>query len=72
MKEPVQQQIEGNWNQFKGKIKEAWGVLTDDELDRYEGKKDQLVGRIQEETGEAREAVRKRIDEMAREAEYQV
>jgi len=71
-KSPTRQQAEGNWKQFKGKVKEAWGVLTDDDLDRYEGRKDQLVGRIQEATGEAREAVRERIDKIARETRYRV
>ena len=40
--------IEGNWKQFKGKVKEQWGKLTDDHLDRIEGKRDQLSGKIQE------------------------
>jgi uncharacterized protein YjbJ (UPF0337 family) len=39
-------QIEGNWNEIKGKIKEKWGDLTDDDLDRIEGETDQLVGAI--------------------------
>lgn len=72
MKSPTQQQLAGNWKQFKGKVKEAWGNLTDDDLDRYEGRRDQLVGHIQEETGEAREAIRDRIDGIAREAKYNV
>lgn len=40
--------IEGNWKQFKGKIKEQWGRLTDDDLDRIAGNREQLEGRIQE------------------------
>ena len=40
--------IEGNWKQFKGKIKETWGDLTDDELDQIAGKRDVLLGKIQE------------------------
>ena len=40
--------IEGNWKQAKGKIKEQWGKLTDDHLDKISGKRDQLVGRVQE------------------------
>jgi len=36
--------ISGQWKQMKGKVKENWGVLTDDELDRIAGKRDQLIG----------------------------
>lgn len=72
MDTPRQQKSEGNWKQFKGKIREAWGVLTDDELDRYEGKREQLEGHIQEKTGEAREDVRARIDRLARDTRYRV
>ena len=39
--------IEGNWKQAKGKIKEKWGQLTDDDLNQVNGKRDQLEGRIQ-------------------------
>ena len=42
-------QIAGNWKQFKGTVKEKWGKLTDDDLEVIEGKKDQLVGRLQGE-----------------------
>lgn len=38
----------GNWKQFKGKMKEKWGKLTDDDMQVIEGKRDQLVGKIQE------------------------
>ena len=72
MDDPKQQQAEGSWKHFKGKVKEAWGVLTDDDVDRYEGKRDQLEGRIQERTGESRENVRKKIDEIAGEAKYKI
>ena len=55
--------IEGNWKQIKGKAKEAWGNLTDDDLDRIAGKRDQLVGRIQESYGIGRdEAERQESD----------
>jgi len=40
--------VEGNWKQFKGKVKEQWGKLTDDELDQIAGRRDQLAGKIQE------------------------
>jgi uncharacterized protein YjbJ (UPF0337 family) len=60
-----QDQIEGTWKQFKGKLKETWGELTDDELDKYEGKKDQLAGLIQKRTGQAREEIQRQLDELA-------
>ena len=56
-------QVEGTWRQLKGKVKEKWGQLTDDELDEYEGKTEQLAGLIQKRTGEAREAVQEQLDE---------
>jgi uncharacterized protein YjbJ (UPF0337 family) len=40
-------QLKGEWNQLKGKLKEKWGDLTDDDLDRISGQKDQLLGRLQ-------------------------
>lgn len=43
--------VEGNWKQFKGKIKEQWGKITDDDLDKIAGKRDQLAGKIQESYG---------------------
>jgi uncharacterized protein YjbJ (UPF0337 family) len=45
--------IEGNWRQFKGKVKERWGKLTDDELDVIAGKRDQLSGTLQKAYGTA-------------------
>ena len=44
-------QVEGNWKQFKGKAKERWGRLTDDELDVIGGRRDQLLGKLQEQYG---------------------
>jgi len=44
-------QIEGNWKQLKGKAKQQWGKLTDDELEIIAGKKDQLIGKLQERYG---------------------
>ena len=47
--------LEGNWKQFKGKVKEQWGKLTDDDFDVIAGKRDQLLGRIQERHGVSRD-----------------
>ena len=55
--------IEGNWKQFKGKVKEQWGKLTDDDLDVIEGKRDQLLGRIQERYGIQKDEAEKRVKE---------
>ncbi len=51
----------GNFNQFKGKIKEIWGRLTDDDIALYNGKKDQFFGKLQEKYGMAKEEAEKRI-----------
>jgi len=51
------QELQGQWNQLQGKVKEKWGQLTDDDLNIHSGNIDQLVGRIQQRTGEGREAV---------------
>lgn len=53
--------ISGNWKQFKGKVKEQWGKLTDDDMDVAEGKRDQLVGRIQECYGYCKEQAEKEL-----------
>ena len=58
--------IEGNWKQFKGKAKEQWGKLTDDDLDVAAGMRDQLVGRIQERYGIANDEAERQIDEWSR------
>jgi uncharacterized protein YjbJ (UPF0337 family) len=58
-------QIEGKWKQSSGKVKEKWGKLTDDDLTAINGKKDQLVGKIQERYGIAKEAAEKQVDEFS-------
>ncbi len=55
--------IEGNWKQVKGKVKEQWGHLTDNDLDVAAGKRDQLVGRVQERYGITKDAAEKQIDD---------
>lgn len=59
----TQQQLTGNWNQLKGKLKERWGQLTDDELQAAEGNYDHLVGLIQQRTGEGRQQVERLVNE---------
>ena len=58
--------IEGNWKQFQGKGKEQWGKLTNDDLDVVAGKRDQLVGRIQERYGIAKDEAERQIEEWSR------
>jgi len=50
-------EIKGDWNIIKGKLQQKWARLTDDDLQYLDGKKDELLGRIQKRTGETREAV---------------
>lgn len=56
-------QIEGNWEQFKGKAQTQWGKLTGDDLDVINGNRKQLAGRIQERYGIAQEEAEKQIDD---------
>ena len=65
----TRQQLEGKWNEVKGKLKEKWGTLTDDDLVRGEGNVEQLVGVIQRKTGKAKEEVEKFIDEIVGDSE---
>ena len=55
--------IKGNWKQFKGNLKEQWGKLTDDDFDVIDGRREQLLGKLQERQGLAREAAEKRISD---------
>lgn len=55
--------VESNWKQLKGSVKEQWGKLTDHQLDVIAGKRDQLVGRIQETYGVSKDEVEKQISE---------
>jgi len=55
-------QVEGKWKQMKGGVKKKWGKLTHDDLDVIAGKKDQLVGKVQERYGISREEAQKQVD----------
>ena len=59
----TQQQTIGNWGELKGRVKERWGQLTDDELHEVEGNYDQLLGLIQQKSGEAREEIERTVCE---------
>jgi uncharacterized protein YjbJ (UPF0337 family) len=56
-------EIKGDWNITKGKLKQKWAKLTDDDLQFAEGKREELVGRIQKRTGETREVIEKAVKE---------
>ena len=56
-------EIKGDWNITKGKLKQKWAKLTDNDLKFSEGQYEELIGRIQKRTGETREAVEKAIKE---------
>jgi len=57
-------EIKGDWNITKGKLKQKWAQLTEDDLTYVEGQEDELLGRIQKRTGETREAVEKALKEL--------
>ncbi len=57
-----QDRVEGNWKQLKGKVKEKWGKLTDNDLTVIEGNQEQLAGRIQERYGIAKDEAERQVD----------
>jgi uncharacterized protein YjbJ (UPF0337 family) len=61
--------VEGNWKQMRGRVKERWGKLTDDDLTAIAGRRDQLEGMIQERYGYAREKARREIEDWYRSME---
>lgn len=59
-------QIEGKWKQLQGAVLEKWGKLTNDDVDLIAGKRDQLVGKVQERYGLAKEAAEREVDDWTR------
>ena len=55
--------LKGNWNEIKGKLKQKYGQLTDDDLVFAEGKEDELLGRLQKRLGKSKEDVRREIEQ---------
>jgi uncharacterized protein YjbJ (UPF0337 family) len=55
--------VKGDWKQFKGKVKEKWGKLTDDDLNKIQGRRDQLAGAIQKHYGIAKDEAEKQLKE---------
>jgi uncharacterized protein YjbJ (UPF0337 family) len=58
--------VEGNWKQVKGKVKEQWGKLTDDDLDVINGRREQLEGKLQQRYGFAKDQIHKDVDDWFR------
>ncbi|MFO7293603.1 MAG: CsbD family protein [Actinomycetes bacterium] len=56
---------EGRWDQLKGRAKQMWGDLTDDDMDVAEGNMDELIGRIKERTGESVESIQRRLADVS-------
>ncbi|MBK9746146.1 MAG: CsbD family protein [Anaerolineae bacterium] len=63
---PTWDQIKGAWKQISGKIREEWGEFTDDEIMEMNGERDQLVGKIQQKYGMAREDAQREVDNWSR------
>jgi len=57
-------QLKGNWNELKGKLKQKYGQLTDDDLRFSEGKEDELLGRLQKKLGKSKEELRTEIESL--------
>lgn len=55
--------VEGNWKQIKGKVREQWGNLTENDLEKINGHRDQLEGILQERYGLAKDAAKKHVDD---------
>jgi len=56
--------IKGSWNEAKGKLKQKYGLLTDDDLTFSEGKEDELLGRLQKRLGKTKEEIRKELESL--------
>jgi uncharacterized protein YjbJ (UPF0337 family) len=59
-------QIEGKWKQLKGRVRETWGELTDDELDKIGGKRERLAGLVQQKYGVAKDEAERQIAKFER------
>jgi uncharacterized protein YjbJ (UPF0337 family) len=56
--------LKGTWNEVKGKVKQAYGDLTDDDLIREEGKDDEMLGKLQQKTGKGRDELVKWLNDL--------
>lgn len=62
-------QIKGNWNEVKGKLRQEYGDLTDDDLQYAEGKEEEILGKLQQKTGKTREELIDRINSYSNETQ---
>lgn len=62
MKSSTEQKLKGNWNEIKGKLRQEFGVLNDNDLAYEVGKEEELIGKIQQKTGTAKEEIKDFID----------
>lgn len=62
-----EQVLQGHWNEVRGKLREKWGELTNDDVQSFNGNVDQLIGQIQRKTGESRESIERYLDSVATE-----
>lgn len=58
--------LEGQWKQIRGQVKEKWGELTDDEIDQIEGRRDRLIGKLQERYGYSKQEAEQHVNEFLR------
>lgn len=61
------ERIAGNWKQLRGKVREKWGFLTDDDLDKIAGKRDVLIGKIEEHYGLTKDRAERAVEEFMKE-----
>ncbi len=57
-------EVKGDWNKIRGKLKQKYANLTDDDLKYEEGKEDELIGRLQKKTGKAKEDIKRDIEDI--------
>ena len=62
--------LQGKWKQLKGQVQQKWGELTNDDLDRIAGRREELVGIIQERYGRAQEEAEREVDDFLSEYNY--
>jgi uncharacterized protein YjbJ (UPF0337 family) len=58
--------LKGQWTQLKGRVREQWGKLTNDDLDQIQGRAEQLIGKVQERYGIQRDEARRQVDDFMR------
>jgi uncharacterized protein YjbJ (UPF0337 family) len=61
--------LKGQWTQIKGRVREQWGKLTNDDLDQIHGRAEQLIGKVQERYGIQRDEAKRQVDDFMRSTE---